>query len=183
MARGFRGRFHPRHVRSIHNANSSDDRENQTQRQQHSSQSSGAQQSSFRPPAPRGRGGRSFGGRYGDQPRKLFCLFCSEDKGHTTRTCQVTIQKHKEIAEGEVGPAYRFVLFSLYSGICRQSIAHGLCRFGKPFSNFLGPVASTTTTASTCHASRSTARRASPRSTTARPSGGVQSSHSQQHCA
>ena len=101
MARGFGGRFHPRHVRSIHNASPSDDRGNQTQRQQHSSQSSGAHQSSFRPPAPRGRGGRSFGGRYGDQPRRLFCLFCYEDKGHTTRTCQVTIQKQKEIAEAE----------------------------------------------------------------------------------
>jgi hypothetical protein len=33
MARGFRGRFHPRHVRSIHNASSSDDRGNHTQRQ------------------------------------------------------------------------------------------------------------------------------------------------------
>jgi hypothetical protein len=28
-------------------------------------------------------------------------LFYDEDKGHTTRTCQVTIQKHKEIAEAE----------------------------------------------------------------------------------
>jgi hypothetical protein len=42
MARGFEGRFHPRHVRSIHNATSSDDRGNNTQRQQHSSQLSGA---------------------------------------------------------------------------------------------------------------------------------------------
>jgi hypothetical protein len=39
MARGFGGRFHPRHVRSIHNANPSDDRGSQAQRQQHSSQS------------------------------------------------------------------------------------------------------------------------------------------------
>jgi hypothetical protein len=101
IARGFGGRFHPRHVRSIHDANPSGDWGGQTQRQQHSSQSSGAQQSSFRPPAPRGRGGRSFGGRYGDQPWRLFCLFCGEDKGHTTRTCQVTIQKQKEIAEAE----------------------------------------------------------------------------------
>jgi hypothetical protein len=96
MAKGFGGRFHPRDVRSIHNASSSDDRGNHTQRQQHSSQASGAQQSSFRPPAPRG-----FRGRYGDHPKKLFCLFCGEDKGHTTRTCQVTIQKQKEIAEAE----------------------------------------------------------------------------------
>jgi hypothetical protein len=101
IARGFGGRFHHRHVRSIHNSSPSDDRGNQTQRQQHSSQSSGVQQSTFRPPAPRGIGGRSFEGRYGDQPRKLFCLFCDEYKGHTTRTCQVKIQKQKEIAEAE----------------------------------------------------------------------------------
>jgi hypothetical protein len=101
MARGFGGRIHPRHVRSIHNSIQSDDRGSQPQRQQHSSQSSGRQQSFFRPPAPRGRGGRSFGGRYRDQPRRLFCLFCGEDKGHTTRTCQVTIQKQKEIAKAE----------------------------------------------------------------------------------
>jgi hypothetical protein len=59
------------------------------------------QQTSYRPPALRGREGRNFGGRFGTQPRILFCLFCVEDKGHTTRTCQVTIQKQKEIAEVE----------------------------------------------------------------------------------
>jgi hypothetical protein len=101
MTRGFGGRLHPRHVRSIHNSTQSDDRGSQFQRPQHSSQSSGQQQSSFRPPAPRGRGGKGFEGRYGDQPRKLYCLFCGEDKGHTTRTCQVTIQKQKEIVEAE----------------------------------------------------------------------------------
>jgi hypothetical protein len=101
MTRGFEGRIHPRHVRLIHNSSQSDDRGSQFQRPQHSSQSSGQQQSSFRPPAPRGGGGRGFGGRYGDQPRKLYCLFCGEDKGHTIRTCQVTIQKQKEIVEAE----------------------------------------------------------------------------------
>jgi hypothetical protein len=101
MTRGFGGRIHPRHVRSIHNSSQSDDRGSQFQRPQHSSQSSGQQQSSFRPPAPKGRGGRVFGGRYGDQPRKLYCLFCGEDKGHTTRTCQVTILKQKEIVKVE----------------------------------------------------------------------------------
>jgi hypothetical protein len=50
MTRGFRGRIHPRYVRSIHNSNLSDDRGSQPQRQQHSSQSLGQQQSSFRPP-------------------------------------------------------------------------------------------------------------------------------------
>jgi hypothetical protein len=102
MTRGFGGRFHPRHVRTIHNPSSSDDRgENHAQGHQQRSQSSRTQQNSYRPPAPRGRGGRSFGGRFNSQPRRLFCLFCGEDKGHTTRTCQVTIQKQKEIAEVE----------------------------------------------------------------------------------
>jgi hypothetical protein len=43
MARGFGGRFHPRHVRSIHNGSPSDDRGSQPQRQQHNSQSLGPQ--------------------------------------------------------------------------------------------------------------------------------------------
>ena len=91
MTRGFGGRLHPRHVRTIHNLSSSDDRGNHAQGHQQSSQSLGTQQSSYRPPAPRGRGGRSFRGRFSSQPRRLLCLFCGEDKGHTTRTCQVTI--------------------------------------------------------------------------------------------
>jgi hypothetical protein len=48
-----------------------------------------------------GKGARGFGGRYGDQPRKIYCWFCGEDKGHTTIMCQITIQKQKEIAEAE----------------------------------------------------------------------------------
>jgi hypothetical protein len=91
MTRGFGGRVHPRHVRSIHNSTQSDDRGSQLHRSQYTSQSSGQQQSSFRPLALRGRGTRGFGGRYGDQPRKIYCLFCGEDKGHTTRMCQITI--------------------------------------------------------------------------------------------
>jgi hypothetical protein len=101
MTRGFGERIHSRHVRSIHNSTQSDDRGSQLQRPQYTSQSSGHQQSSFRPPAPRGRGARGFGGRYEDQPRKIYCLFCGEDKGHTTRMRQITIQKQKEIAEAE----------------------------------------------------------------------------------
>jgi hypothetical protein len=102
MTRGFGGRLHPRHVWSIHNSNANDERANNAQSSHHSSQSSSMQQTSYRPPALRGRGGRSFsGGRFGNQPRKLYCLFYGEDKGHTTRTCQVTIQKQKEIAEAE----------------------------------------------------------------------------------
>jgi hypothetical protein len=86
---------------SIHNSTQSDDKGSQSQRSQYTSQSLGQQQSSFRPPAPRGRGARGFGGRFGDQPQKIYCLSCGEDKGHTTRMCQITIQKQKEIAEAE----------------------------------------------------------------------------------
>jgi hypothetical protein len=91
MTRGFEGRIHPRHVRSIHNSTQSDYKGSQPQRSQYTSQSSGQQQSSFRPPAPRGRGARGFRGRFGDQPRKIYGLFCGEDKGHTIRMCQITI--------------------------------------------------------------------------------------------
>jgi hypothetical protein len=101
MTGGFGGRIHSRHVRSIHSSSQNDDKGSQLQRPQHTSQSSGQQQSSFMPPAPRGRGNRGFGGRYGDQPRKIYCLFCGENKGHTTRTYQITILKQKEIAEAE----------------------------------------------------------------------------------
>jgi hypothetical protein len=59
------------------------------------------QECSKPPTGHQGRGGRSFGGRFSTQPRRLFCLCCGEDKGHTTRTCQVTIQKQKEIVEAE----------------------------------------------------------------------------------
>jgi hypothetical protein len=71
MTRGFGGRIHLRHVRSIHSSNQNDDKGSHLQRLQ----SLGQQQSSFRPPAPRGRGGRGFGGRYGDQPRKFIVYF------------------------------------------------------------------------------------------------------------
>jgi hypothetical protein len=101
MTRGFGGRLHPRHVKTIHNPISGDDRGNHAQGHHQSSQTSGTQQSSYKPPAPRGRGGRSFGARFSSQPRRLFYLFYGEDKGHTTRTCQVTIQKQKEIAKAK----------------------------------------------------------------------------------
>ena len=150
MTRGFEARLHPRRVRTIHNHNTNDDMTNNTQSSHHSSQSSDMQQTSYRPPAPRGRGGRSFsGGRYSNQPRKLFCLFCGEDKGHTTRTCQVTIQKQKEIAEGEAGLAYYFVLLSIHPRIHRQSTAYDFCCFSKSLSSFLGSI-TTTPTAGAC---------------------------------
>jgi hypothetical protein len=172
MTRGFEGRIHPRHVRSIHSSSKSEDRGSQFQRPQHSSQSLGQEQSSFRPLAPRGRGGRGFGGRHGDQPRKIYCLFYGEDKGHTTRTCQITIQKQKEIAEA--GFTYCFVLLSIHSRICGKSTCI-FCCFGKPFTSFLAS-ASTSTTIATYSYPRLAARRAPTPPTSTRFQGGVRSS-------
>jgi hypothetical protein len=59
MTRGFGGRIHPRHVRSIHNSNQSDDRGSQLQRPQHSSQFSGQQQSLGHQPQGAGAAGAS----------------------------------------------------------------------------------------------------------------------------
>jgi hypothetical protein len=59
------------------------------------------QQTSYRPPTPRGRGGEASEEGLALQPRRLFCLFYGEDKGYTTRTCQVTIQKQKETTEAK----------------------------------------------------------------------------------
>jgi hypothetical protein len=85
MTRGFGGRLHPRHVRTIHNPNDNGERANNAQSSHHSSQSSGMQQTSYRPPASTGRGGRSFsGGRYDNQPRKLFYLSVVRTR-HTQR--------------------------------------------------------------------------------------------------
>jgi hypothetical protein len=64
MARGFGGRFHPRHVRTIHNLGQREEKNNHNQGHQNNSQSTGTHQNSFRSPSLRGRGGRSFGGRY-----------------------------------------------------------------------------------------------------------------------
>jgi hypothetical protein len=75
MTRGFGGRIHPRHVWSIHNSTQNDDRGSQLQRPQYSSQSSGQQQSSFRPPAPRGRGARALEEDMGTNPGRFTVYF------------------------------------------------------------------------------------------------------------
>jgi hypothetical protein len=106
MTRGFGGRIHLRHVRSIHSTQS-DDRGSQLQKPQYTSQSSGQQQSSFRLPAPRGRGARGYGGRFGDQPRKIYCLFCGEDKGHTIRMCRISSKSRRKSQKPKLGKVSR----------------------------------------------------------------------------
>jgi hypothetical protein len=80
MAWGFEGRIHPRHVRSIHNSNPSDDRGSQRQRQQHSSQSSGPQQSSFRPPPQEAEGAEASEEDTGISPEDYFAYSAVKTK-------------------------------------------------------------------------------------------------------
>jgi hypothetical protein len=75
MTRGFGGRIHLRHVRSIHNSTQSDDRGGQLQRPQHTSQSSGQQQNSFRSPALRGRGAGASEEDMGTSPGRFTAYF------------------------------------------------------------------------------------------------------------
>jgi hypothetical protein len=103
MTRGFRGRIHLRHVRSIHSSSQSDDKGSQLQRPQHSSQLSGQQQSSFRPPAPRGRGGRGFGGRYGDQPGKSIVYSTVKTRATLQERARLPFRSKKRLPKQKPG--------------------------------------------------------------------------------
>ena len=46
----------------------------------------------------------------------------------------------------KAGPAYRFVLLSIYPRIRRQPTAYDFCYFSKSLSSFLGLVTTTPTT-------------------------------------
>jgi hypothetical protein len=94
MTRGFGGRIHPRHVRSIHNSTQSDDRGSQQLRPQYSSQASGQQQSSFRPSAARGRGARGFGGRYVTNPGRSIAHFVVKTRA-TLQECAKSPSKSR----------------------------------------------------------------------------------------
>jgi hypothetical protein len=154
IARGFGGRIHPIHVRSIHSTQN-DDRGSQQQRPQYSSQASGQQQSYSRPPAPRGRGARGFGGR----------CYHPETKGNS-RSCNPT-------EPAEASYAHCFVPFALHSRVCRQPPC-SFCRFGKPTSGILA-----TTSTSTTNATRPAARRESAYPPPTGLQRRVRSSHSQ----
>lgn len=69
---------------------------------QSSSNTLQTQQSNFQcGPQPRGeREGHSSGGRHSQisQKRTLYCVFCGEDNGHSTKYCTITIQKQRELA-------------------------------------------------------------------------------------
>jgi hypothetical protein len=84
--RGFRGRFHPRHVRSIKDNKAT----NKIHRKCQEHNNNLCMATFAHQPE---RGGLSFGGRFNNnaQPKKLYCVFCGENKGHTMKTCQITI--------------------------------------------------------------------------------------------
>jgi hypothetical protein len=137
----------------------------------------------LRPPAPRGRGARGFRGRYGDHPRKIYCLFCGEDKGHTTRMCQITIQKQKEIAEAEARQSQQKQV--LHTASCHSPYIPeyvGNHRIAS-VASASQPQASTSAATTTCLFTRPAARREPSDSSPARSQGGIRSSHSQQYCA
>jgi hypothetical protein len=94
MTRGFGGRIHSRHVRSIHNSTQSDDRGSQRQRPQYTSQSSGQQQSSFRPLAPRGRGARASEEDMGISPGRSTTYFVVKTRA-TLQECAKSPSKSR----------------------------------------------------------------------------------------
>jgi hypothetical protein len=183
MTRGFGGRLHPRHVWSIHNSNANDERASNAQHSHQNSQSSSM--TSFRPPALRGRGGRSFsGGRFGNQPRKLYCLFVvrtrATQQGHAKSQFR-SRRKLPKLRRGRVSRSRSSTLLRVTPHISQNmwpSTTYDFCCIDKPFPSFMAPLTTTTTTDP-----QPTARRAQSYSVTARSSGEIRSSHSQKHRA
>jgi hypothetical protein len=97
IARGFGGRFHPRHVRSIHSTQN-DDRGSQQQRPQYSSQASqasGQQQSYPRPPAPRGRGAGASEEDLGISQVKFIAYYVVRTRA-TPPGCAMSLSRNKK---------------------------------------------------------------------------------------
>jgi hypothetical protein len=146
MTKGFGGRLHPRHVRSIHNPNSSDNRGNHTQGQQHNSQSSGAQQSSFKPPAPKGGGIESLEEDMVISPGNYFAYSAAKIRDTPQGRAKSRSRSRRKSLKPKHDRTRRsrssccFVLLSIYPGVCGQSIAYGFRCFGKSLPSFLGLV-------------------------------------------
>jgi hypothetical protein len=113
------------------------------------------------------------------------CFVCSAAKTKATPQERAksrfrSRRRLPKLKHGRISRSKLYILlhaFSLRPRVRRQSTAYDLCRFGKPFSSLLGLVS--TTTSSTYSGPEPASRRASTRSTAARFSGGVRSSHSQ----
>jgi hypothetical protein len=81
MARGFGERFHPRHIKSIHNASLSDYRGNQTQRQQHSSNHQGRNKVPSGHQLQEVEGAKASEGDMEISPRDCFVCSAAKTKG------------------------------------------------------------------------------------------------------
>jgi hypothetical protein len=179
MTRGFGGRIHPRHVRSIHNSTQSDDRGSQQQRPQYSSQASGQQQSSFRPPTPRGRGARGLRRKIWGPAQEDLLLILWWRQGPQYKNVSNHHPKEKGDCRSrsptkstEASPAHCFVPFTLHTRIFQRS-----CCFGQSATSFLATTSTSATTIA-CLFSRPAARRESTDPSATRFQGGVRSSHS-----
>jgi hypothetical protein len=132
MTRGFGGRIHPRHVRSIHNTQN-DDKGGQLQRPQYTSQSLGQQQSSFRPPAPRGRGAGASEEDMGISLERSTAYSVvrtraiPQECAKSPSKSRMRLRSSAESAETVL--AHCFVPFTLYTRICGLSLC-SFCCFG-----------------------------------------------------
>jgi hypothetical protein len=152
MTRGFGGRIHPRHVRSIHSSSQNDDKGSQLQRPQHTSQSSGQQHTSFRPPVPRERQHVLRRKIWGSALENLLLILwrgqgpyyknVPDHYSDAKRDCR----SRSSVESVEAGFTYCFVLLSLHTRICGKPTC-SFCSFGKPFTTFLASAPTATTTA------------------------------------
>jgi hypothetical protein len=170
MTRGFGGRIHPRHVRSIHSSSQNDHRGSQLQRPLQSSQSSGHQQSSFRLPAPRGRGGRSFGGRYGINPGKSIACSVVNTRVTLQERAKLLFRSKRRLLKQKLDRTSRSRFYTLlratlltYQNMWATNLQLLLLR--QAIHKLLAS-ACTTTTFATCSYSKPAARRAPTPSTT-----------------
>ena len=151
MTRGFGGRRHPRHVRTFHNPSSSDDKGNHNQGHQHSSQSLGAQQSSFRPPAPRGRGGEASKEDMVISPGDCSAYSVGkirDTRQGRTKSWSKSRRKSLKLKHGRTHRSRSCILLHAILHISRSMWALNSLRlrcFGESLPDLLGSVATTAT--------------------------------------
>jgi hypothetical protein len=183
MTRGFGGRIHPRHVRPIHNSSQTDDRGNQFQRPQHSSQSSWQQQSSFRPPAPRGRGSRASEEDMGIIPGNFIAYSVVKTRATLQEHARSPFRSKKRLPKqnpDRISRSRFYILLCATLPIHQNTWVINLqLLLLRQVIHKLPIPASTTTTIATYSYPKPAARRAPACLTTARLQGGVRSSYSQ----
>jgi hypothetical protein len=124
MTRGFGGRIHPRHVRSIHNSTQSDDRGSQLQRPQYSSQALGQQQSSSCRQLQEAEAPGASEEDMGTSPGRSTSYFVVktratiQERAKSPSKSRKRSQKPNPAKSTEAGPAHCFVSLTLHTRIC-----------------------------------------------------------------